>query len=121
MSTITKGSLGSILSARLFAAKEFEETISKIYDREQSLKDELLNVATKKVRDWLREEGIITDLFKFGKSSRKIYFDENGFGNFESTRKTLEGLQKVWEGVVNIELNKNPEPHCVKINFKVLM
>ncbi len=121
MSKLLKGALGDIIGRRSSALKELEKEITAIAESEKDLTAGLLKNAPAEIKEWLEEDCIIDNLFKFGISSNKIRFHEDGFGDLISVKELIMRLSVGWDGVVSITLSNEPEAHRIGIRFAATM
>jgi len=117
----TYRSIGNSVSYRSQLLTELGLKLAEQEKLDHALRKRLLEKAPKELRLWLAEDCILSDLFKFGRCSRKIRFGEYNFRDVADTRTKISLLRKVWNDVVSIELDKNPEPHRIEVSFSALL
>lgn len=121
MSTLQKGLIGNILTSRLYVVSEFEKKLNEISEREEKAITQLESTTPPNLWVWLKEECVISNLVKGGKSSTQIYFNHAIFGDLNSVQEQFIALQKAWDGCVLIRLDEKSEPKRIGVHFSAVM
>jgi len=99
------------------------ELARKLKEQERLDKEvivQLLTAAPEPLWKWLKDECVISTLFEHGMTSFTIAFNERPFGSIEDVRNKIVLLQRAWVGVVEIDLDNDPESHRVGVRFKAI-
>lgn len=96
-------------------------TIKQLEKEAEELKEILISSVPENLKEWLNEDLIISNLFEYGKSSRKLYFGRGdyGFRGENDIRKKMKELSENWKDVVLIKIKKS-EPHRIEVKLNVV-
>ena len=102
-----QGAFYHLLSRRAMLAEELARKFEEIRVQEEALKAELMQTAPKDVEYYIKNVVDLDSLFRYGKFSGKIHFEDkdSGFRNMADTKKKIEGLKKAWKGVIKIDVS----------------
>lgn len=109
--------LHSLLVAELSVLAEFQQKLTSIHDQAETLGKELLATAAgATVQQFLKDEGVIENLIRYGQSSTKIVFGTYGFANGSNVVDAMRRLGKAWEENVAIKI-RPAEGHRIEVFF----
>lgn len=121
MKTLEYGCIGQLIIARSSALSKFSKETKDLEDIRKNLEESLISSAPENLREWLNDDLIISNLFEYGKSSRKLYFsdDHYGFTGENDIRKKLKELSKSWKNIVSIKIETS-EAYRIEIKFNIV-
>lgn len=108
--------------ARVHTMSEVTKLVSRMTMAEDNFAKMALDVVTEpKIRRYLEESTIISNLFEYGQASRKLRFPGEGAMFFESVKEVearMSQLYDFWSGSVNITCDVADES-MVEVTFRV--
>ncbi len=106
-------------STRLSVFADFQAAVQRIDREEELLKRSLRESAPASVSRLLKEEDIIGDLFKYGKSGRTLYYDDNPYKlkNARQVKAAFAELRQAWRNAVIITFSE--ETHRIKYTVSI--
>jgi len=117
----THRGIGLSISNRASLMSELAKKIAEQDRADTVLQERLLEKAPEELREWLSEDAVLTNLFKYGRCGTKLNFNKDyGFGDFADVEAKMRALRKAWKDVVQLRIDK-PEPHRVEIHLSALM
>ena len=114
--------IGVSITMRAALLAELGEKLARYDEADRVLEAQFLEVVPEELRKWIDNQAILSNLFRYGRASDKIYCNHHfGFGDFEDTVKKLKQLRTAWRNAVSIEWDDHPESGQVEVTFGALM
>lgn len=113
--------IGNSISHRAGLLAEFERNREAQKQLDEVLGFTLLEKAPTSLREWLNEDMILTNLFRWGRCDTKIYFEgPYGFKGIADVRKKMQELRDAWKDVVLIKMMTS-EDHRVEVVITAIL
>jgi hypothetical protein len=116
------GCIGRSISNKAGFTASLMEQLSKQKESDDFLKKKLFEIVPETLHEWLEGEGIMDDLFKFGKSSRQIiFYGDYKFKSLADVKRKMKKLGVAWDKIVTVIVDSNPDPHRVEVKITALV
>ncbi len=119
MTTFDSFRFSRLMSDRHSLFAEFQAKMHKQQEAEEKFAKDLLAAVPKRLRRFVREQGVIEVLLKYGSYSDRYGYNLPGLGTYESVLTAIKELRTAWKKNVVITIDAPGEIGRVSIRYFV--